>query len=223
MNGLPRNARAILAALSLLAVPVIGHCVPTFEFGVSTSYTVLPGSRVDVTAYLHNTGDDTLFMPSVSAGVARGVGNEWQIIESWSWAPIHTQFDQLTLHPGNLFEFSFGSFAAPDLPIGTVSTADLSFQFQYGDIFAGTVADGTNLPGYSQSINLTAAIGESAGASRTEFFLLCTVDRSSGTPLSGPPGCVDSVSVPEPGTMPLLSLALGGFLISWRRAHRRGR
>ena len=123
--------------------PVIG-----FELGISVDDAVAPGSVYAIPAAIKNTGDAPIAFaqnlsdsvgqevpPSVQGGAVPAITLGWPT-GAWSinqFAPVsRKKFAGLTLAPGEVFKFNFGSFTVPKAPMGSTSISsivDLSIRF----------------------------------------------------------------------------------------------
>ena len=136
-------------------MPVYGY-----SFGVSLENTVVPGSIVAIGAELKNTGDAPIVfptrfiggMPSVQGGSVPSVTvgdrpGDWSLLGSgFNFGPtfgvsdLRTQFQGVTINPGETFSFTYATFRAPATgPPGSSAAGQLNFSIRFTDSISGNL------------------------------------------------------------------------------------
>jgi len=234
-----RVSTAILSVIVCLqadpahAMPVYGY-----SFGVSLQNTVVPGSIVAISAELKNTRDAPIVfptrfiggMPSVQGGSVPSATvsdrpGDWSLLGSgFNFGPtfgvsdLRTQFQGVTINPGETFSFIYATFQAPTTePLGSSAAGQLNFSIRFTDSITGNLLGISPYSGFDNAPIVTFRLGSSPSESGKTFFEGIVVDTTTGELISGP-----SVSaVPEPSSLTLLGI---GFLsvagCCWRRRFR---
>jgi len=179
---------AVLIATPAMAIP--------FDFGVSTSVTVIAYQRVSIGAAIINRSDTSIDFGCAlvecggldfGAGLAAGPGEGLDAL-NFSFGSFYSQFVDLVLAPDERFDFTFGTIDFdPSITDKTVSVSVLHpiFQFRIGH---GPEEEFASLPA-------TISVGD-----HVEFGPITFV-HSSPTP-----------PVPEPSSLSLLAMGLLGMV-----------
>ena len=188
----------------------------SYSLGVSLQNTCLPGSAVSINAFLMNTGSAPIvFAPSFPGGTPSAQGGsvpfasingdgQWSVLSSGlSLSNFYSQFAGVTIDPGHVFEFSYGTFQAPtNQALGTSATPGLNFGIDFTDLIEGNLLGiCPQACGYNNTPRPTFTLGNSSSSTDLTYFQGNVVDRSP-------------VSVPEPplselAGMTFTALALG--------------
>jgi hypothetical protein len=181
--------------------PVIG-----FEFGISVDNAVVPGSVYAIPAAIKNTGDAPIAFaqnlsdsvgqevpPSMQGGAVPAITLGWPT-GAWSiklFAPVSREkFAGLTLAPGEIFKFNFGSFTVPKAPMGSTSSSsivDLSIRFT--DTITGQFSAVRNLEfDFPTKVGPTLRfrIDTKSASSGLSFRAARVIDTVTGELISGP-------------------------------------
>ena len=181
--------------------PVIG-----FELGISVDNAVAPGSVYAIPAAIKNTGDAPIAFaqnlsdsvgqevpPSVQGGAVPAITLGWPT-GAWSinqFAPVsRKKFAGLTLAPGEVFKFNFGSFTVPKAPMGSTSISsivDLSIRFT--DTITGQFSAARNVEfDFPTKVGPTLRfrIDAKSASSGLSFRAARVIDTATGELISGP-------------------------------------
>jgi hypothetical protein len=186
--------------------PQVGRPIIAFEFGISVDNAVAPGSVFAIPAAIKNTGDIPIVFaqnlndrvgqevpPSVQGGAVPAITFSWPI-GRWSIdrfaAVSRTKFAGVTLAPGEVFKFIFGSFKVPKAPMGSTSCSsvvDLSIRLT--DTIIGQLLNSkgaefcfpTNV-----GPNLRFRIDAKSASSGLSFRPARVIDTGTGELISGP-------------------------------------
>jgi hypothetical protein len=159
----------VIVTLCSISPSIVSAATYDFSVGMSTEYTVLPGSLVTINMNLVNTGDKSIvFGPDYSnsltspsdlggAFMSGGFSNagDWTLSSNnFYFGPTSSnptfpqtvydfknQFANLTLDPGETFSFTFGNFVAPsNQPLGSDGMAKgLYFELWFSDTLYGGI------------------------------------------------------------------------------------
>jgi len=198
-----RRLVTFLFMVLLMFAYVPAHAVPEFSFGVSETNVVVASTTVSVLTAITNTGTDAIaFGPS---GTLSPGGSFVQTAAGWnigqnagvntnfvfgttgpSTASFFAQFENVTVNPGETFNFTMATFTAPNLPLGSTTYYSVGF-------FLFPTAGGNATTFVRRPISWT--IGTEASASPLTFS---TIDVAP----------VQFGAVPEPSTILLLQAVL---------------
>jgi hypothetical protein len=194
----------------------------SYSLGVSLQNTCLPGSVVSIDAFLMNTGSAPIvFAPSFPGGTPSAQGGsvpfaavdgegQWSILSSgFSYSNFYSQFAGVTVDPGHVFEFSYGTFQAPtNQAMGTSATPELNFGIEFTDMIEGNLLGICPQEcGFNNTPHPTFTLGNATSSSDLTFFQGTVVDRSP-------------VSVPEPPQWEFLTLTLATLAVLLGCRHR---
>jgi hypothetical protein len=177
-----------------------------FEFGISVDNAVVPGALYTIPAGIRNTGDIPIVFakglsddvgqevpPSVQGGAVPAITlgwptGEWQIVNFE--AVSRTQFAGVVIAPGNVFEFDFGSFSAPNAPLGSTSRSSVvDFSIRFTDTITGQLLNASSAEfHFPTNVNQTLMfrIATKSVSSELSFNPARVIDTATGELISGP-------------------------------------
>ncbi len=202
-NGIAQSAprSAPIFKTRQMARPIIA-----FEFGISVDNAVVPGALYTIPAAIRNTGDIPIVFakglsddvgqevpPSVQGGAVPAITLGWPTGE-WSIvnfeAASRTQFAGVVIAPGNVFKFDFGSFAAPNAPVGSTSRSGVvDFSIGFTDTIIGQMLNASGAEfHFPTNVNQTLMfrIAAESAPSELSFNPARVIDTATGELISGP-------------------------------------
>jgi hypothetical protein len=209
----------VLTAALALGQQAKADSIYSYALGLSLQNTCLPGSEVSINAFLLNTGSAAItFAPNFPGGLPSAQGgsvpflsfndgdSQWSILNNGFSSPnFFAQFGGVTVDPGQVFQFTFGTFEAPqNQPLGASAIPQLNFGIDFTDSIEGNllgICPGDC--GFNNTAHPIFTLGNTSSNTDLTYFQGTTIDRSP-------------VSVPEPSTWQLTIVALtttAGFFL----------
>jgi hypothetical protein len=205
--AVPKNERQpVPQTTAIFKQPRAGREIIAFEFGIAADIFVVPKSLCTIPAAVRNVGDVPIIFaktladevgqetpPSLQGGAVPAI--EFRYPEgSWTinnfTAGSRSQFAGIVIAPGDLFEFDFGSFKAPNAPMGSITLCRLvDLPIRLTDSITATLLSirGREF-NFPTNVNpaIRFRISRKSLRSQLSFYPARVIDTATGELISGP-------------------------------------